>query len=461
MITCPRCGTRNPSFATMCERCGADLSSTRRTPSYGRASLYGREPQGETSIDETPIGVPYTQASQDGGFRSESAGWPARPGAASSPTPAAGTGGSPGGRSLDLRGLGIVVTVVLIIGALLLGGIGVYVVLLRRNDPSRMLDAYLTALRDGEYSKAAGYEGAPLQDSQKILLTDAVAAESSYRIDSYKVTDEANLGDKLTFTVDYSIDSRNREATVVFERTGRNWGLPKWSMTRSLLSAVEVSVPQGDVSVEINGVSVSSANTYGSKKSTEPVTGDAVRRFAVYPGRYTVSASSGSKYFDVEADSDRNAADVLDVADAPLSADSVGFSLVPNDAFLSTLDTQVAAAFRSCLQTASSGTKPDSSCGIYIGTDQIGSPSYSNVTFAADGEPDITQDAIRQGIDWSYQETGPMTGSFQVSLGYTVTSLSAAPGGAVGASDTKHATATVRATYAIDADTVAVTLVGN
>lgn len=159
--------------------------------------------------------------------------------------------------------------------------------------PEKRVEAYLSALQDGNAAKAVEISAPNAPTAQQVLLTDAIAGSAENRISSFEIVGSEESGDDdvlVTATVVQDGVSTSRNFFV--ERSGRTaLVFPEWRMGETEYAYLALEIPEGANTLLVNGqeVAVESLAVDG---------GYAVA--AVLPGEYTVSLPEVSEFISSE-----------------------------------------------------------------------------------------------------------------------------------------------------------------
>jgi hypothetical protein len=183
---------------------------------------------------------------------------------------------------------------------LIAGGVVGSVLGTRANAPERQVEAYLSALVDGEAEDALELSGAETGDAG-VLLTDEVYGEVEDRISGYTIGESTVSGDRAEVSASITQGDEEYDATFTLEKAGKAFVVfDTWRLQAPELGVVSytVSAPEG-TAVAVSGVDTT---------DLAPGDGGAVELPAL-PGTYTVALAGESDVFAAE----------------PLTASVVGF----------------------------------------------------------------------------------------------------------------------------------------
>src|SRR5699024_6220853 len=153
--------------------------------------------------------------------------------------------------------------------------------------PEKKVEAYLSALQEGDASTALEISAPNVPTAQQALLTDAIAGAAEERISGYEKGDDGAIvtakltQDGVTSTRTFSVERSGRTAVV----------FPQWTMQETEYAHLEILIPEGATSVLVNEQEV-------PVESLAPEDGYATA--AVLPGAYTVSVPAASEMITAE-----------------------------------------------------------------------------------------------------------------------------------------------------------------
>lgn len=285
----------------------------------------------------------------------------------------------------------------------------------RADDPTPMVERYIQALQDGDYSKAASMERGDLTDAQKTLLS-APAQDSAYAMSQITMASAGADGDTRSYDVSYSFAGKTQKSTIVVTKDANG----AWRFTSSLMSALYVTVPSGLADgVTVNGLDLAAGNATGSADASSSLCRSScdVFRFAVYPGRYAVSVDSDTAFFTlgVAADSD----DDITIASSATNEynNAAIYDAQPTADLKSKITSQLATAYRSCISSANAGEEPEGACGVYW-SDLHSDAQYSNWRYTQTSAPSL--DGDYDGITLTDPQDGAdISGTFSANAAYT------------------------------------------
>lgn len=153
--------------------------------------------------------------------------------------------------------------------------------------PSGIVTSYLDALERGDIGEALAIIGA---EEPPAILPDTDRSVSAHTVGSALALDD----DTVIVSVEYLLDGIPSESLFTVKRTPRTFGLfDRWEFSTLPTAPVRITVEGGD-QVTINGVTLDESDTSTGLD-------------LLYPGRYTISWSSGwleTQTTDLAIDSD-------------------------------------------------------------------------------------------------------------------------------------------------------------
>lgn len=158
--------------------------------------------------------------------------------------------------------------------------------------PEKSVEAYLTALQDGDVATAMELAPPNVPTAQRALLTDAVAGSAENRISGYRIVGSTERGDdSVEVSAEVTQDGVATTHSYLVERDGRT-GLvfPQWRMGEVQYPSIELRLPQGVTTLVINGQEFT-AEDLGFQ--------DGIAHATVLPGTYTVALASSSEFLTV------------------------------------------------------------------------------------------------------------------------------------------------------------------
>lgn len=158
--------------------------------------------------------------------------------------------------------------------------------------PEKSVEAYLTALQDGDVATAMELAPPNVPTAQRALLTDAVAGSAENRISGYRIVDSTERGDdSVEVSAEVTQDGVATTHSYLVERDGRTAVLfPQWRMGEVQYPSIELRLPQGVTTLLINGQEFA-AEDLGFQ--------DGIAHATVLPGTYTVALASSSEFLTV------------------------------------------------------------------------------------------------------------------------------------------------------------------
>lgn len=158
--------------------------------------------------------------------------------------------------------------------------------------PEKKVEAYLSALQEGDASTALEISAPNVPTAQQALLTDAIAGAAEERISGYEIVDTEKGDDGAIVTAKLTQDGVTSTRTFSVERSGRTAVVfPQWTMQETEYAHLEILIPEGATSVLVNEQEV-------PVESLAPEDGYATA--AVLPGAYTVSVPAASEMITAE-----------------------------------------------------------------------------------------------------------------------------------------------------------------
>ncbi|WP_299304382.1 hypothetical protein [uncultured Brachybacterium sp.] len=159
--------------------------------------------------------------------------------------------------------------------------------------PEKRVEAYLSALQEGDAAQAVEISAPNAPTAQQVLLTNAIAGSAENRISSYEILDSEKSGDDdVVVTATVFQDGVSTTRTFLVERNGRTaLVFPEWRMGETEYAYLVLEVPEGASTLLVNGqeVAVESLAVEGGYAAS-----------AVLPGQYTVSLPEVSEFIDSE-----------------------------------------------------------------------------------------------------------------------------------------------------------------
>ncbi|GAA4521280.1 hypothetical protein GCM10023160_07920 [Brachybacterium paraconglomeratum] len=232
---------------------------------------------------QSTTGSPYATVALGGGTAAAAAAAPGQEQAPATPL-------SPKARKL-LVGGGIAVggAFVLLVGI----AIAFNIISSTVFSPEKRVEAYLSALQEGDAAQAVEISAPNAPTAQQVLLTNAIAGSAENRISSYEILDSEESGDdEVLVTATVVQDGVSTTRNFFVERSGRTaLVFPEWRMGETEYAYLALEIPEGASTLLVNGqeVAVESLAVDG---------GYAVA--AVLPGQYTVSLPEVSEFISSE-----------------------------------------------------------------------------------------------------------------------------------------------------------------
>lgn len=160
--------------------------------------------------------------------------------------------------------------------------------------PDKKVEAYLSALQDGEASTAVELSAPNAPTAQQALLTDAIAGAAEDRISGFEIVDSEEVGeDRREITAEITQDGVTTTRSFLVERSGRTaLVFPEWQLQETSYAFLAIEIPDGATSLLVNDQEV-------PVDALDPQDGMATA--AVLPGDYTVSLPEVSEMIAPEA----------------------------------------------------------------------------------------------------------------------------------------------------------------
>lgn len=264
--------------------------------------------------------------------------------------------------------------------------------------PEKSVEAYLTALQDGDVATAMELAPPNVPTAQRALLTDAVAGSAENRISGYRIVGSTDRGDdSVEVSAEVTQDGVATTHSYLVERDGRTGVVfPQWRMGELQYASIELRLPQGVTALVINGQDFA-AEDLGFE--------DGIAHATVLPGTYTVALASDSEFLTVVDSSVHVSADQAQWYELFASP-----SFEISEAGRSEVQAQVNALLDECATSA----EPDpENC-------PFGTWSYDVVdgsgSWTLDAYPTVTVEEGREGWVFSThatQDAGSATYSYQ------------------------------------------------
>lgn len=189
------------------------------------------------------------------------------------------------GQPLDPKTKKAIVIGGIVVGALIVLGIVYGVLNSTVFSAKSVAQSYMTAIADGDYSKANGIADPQVDKNQLKLLSDNVAKTDNATISNPHVADVRTSGGVATVNVTYTLNGKTVNDSITINKDGSKLLIfPNWKISSPLLKTISVSVPSTVDSLNVNGVKVGS-------KSAEKLDGD-TWTLRVYPGTYKITAGA-------------------------------------------------------------------------------------------------------------------------------------------------------------------------
>ncbi|GGC80306.1 hypothetical protein GCM10011512_03780 [Tersicoccus solisilvae] len=142
------------------------------------------------------------------------------------------------------------------VGVLVVAVVVVTTVNARGYGPEHAVRAYLSALRDGDGSRALGLLGASVPDGNPALLTGDPLKRSVERLDDVDLSVGARTGDDATVTARYTLDGQAGTTVFPVHRAGSSWlFFDRWELAGAALPRTTVTFP-GQDRARVNGTTV-------------------------------------------------------------------------------------------------------------------------------------------------------------------------------------------------------------
>lgn len=292
-----------------------------------------------------------------------------------------------------LLGLGAAGTALLLVIA---AGIGYAVLSSKVFGPQAQVDEYLSALESGNFGQAAELAPPNVPTAQRALLTDAVGAKVTHRVQSHSIDDVDVSGKTAEVTVTLTQDGVRSNRTYSLVRKGSSYGIfPDWQMDDPGYDTMQVYVPTGIGEITVNGVAVK----LDGAVETDEAEGYSNASLAVLPGGYSIGATSTSGDFEIQpADEITVSADQAKNQDGLIAA----LSSTITDAGRKKVQDAVKAKLDECAQQTSSSP---SGCPFSAYTSESG-------TWKIDTYPEIQVDDSEGGIMFSASTAGHVAFSY-------------------------------------------------
>lgn len=189
------------------------------------------------------------------------------------------------GQPLDPKTKKAIVIGGIVVGALIVLGIVYGVLNSTVFSAKSVAQSYMTAIADGDYSKANGIADPQVDKNQLKLLSDNVAKTDNATISNPHVADVKTTAGVATVNVTYTLNGKTVNDSITINKDGSKLLIfPNWKISSPLLKTISVSVPSTVDSLNVNGVKVGS-------KSAEKLDGD-TWTLRVYPGTYKITAGA-------------------------------------------------------------------------------------------------------------------------------------------------------------------------
>ncbi|PWH06154.1 hypothetical protein DEO23_10130 [Brachybacterium endophyticum] len=263
-------------------------------PALPRRSLswFRRPLAAPAATAATPAG---TSASAPGAAPAGAMAAGAASAGAAATAPVGGFGPSSGAqrRPLSRRARRTVIGVVAGVGGLcvvIAGAVIAYAVVSRTvYAPDKSVDAYLSALEDGDASGAVELAPPNVPTAQQKLLTDDIAGAADTRISGHEITGSDRQEDgSVLVTADITQDGVTSEQTYTVEKHGRTGVVfPAWRLGAVEYPSVALSVPEGAGTVLVNDTELDVSDLDVS---------EGFAMLSVLPGTYEFSLPSTSEF---------------------------------------------------------------------------------------------------------------------------------------------------------------------
>ena len=253
------------------------------------------------------------------------------------PTP--GTGIPPRKTHLARELTAVVITIVVLLAALGVGGFFVYRALY---SPSAFVQHYLSLLSTGHAADALKVPGVaidrselqkaglPKNSSEALLRQSALSTLTDVHIDS-----ETADGDTVAVTASYKAGGYAGTTTFSVGRDGSVGFVPTWRFARSPLAVIDLSV-HGSMSYQVNDFRLDKRQVALAGSSVDPSA--AVPMLVFSPGLYSVRVDTTISY----------SSGVLVLSDAPMKNVPVEVQTKPTDKFVAVVQDRVDDFLEQC-----------------------------------------------------------------------------------------------------------------
>lgn len=187
------------------------------------------------------------------------------------------------GQPLDPKTKKAIVIGGIVVGALIVLGIVYGVLNSTVFSAKSVAQNYMSAIADGDYSKANGIADPQVDKNQVKLLSNNVAKTDNATISNPHVADVKTTAGVATVNVSYTLNGKTVNDSLTINKDGSKLLIfPNWKISSPLLKTINVVAPSTVDSLSVNGVKV-------SPKNAEKLDGN-TWTLRVYPGTYKISA---------------------------------------------------------------------------------------------------------------------------------------------------------------------------
>ncbi|MGO1284178.1 MAG: hypothetical protein ACTHUU_03595 [Brachybacterium sp.] len=266
--------------------------------------------------------------------------------------------------------------------------------------PEKRVEAYLSALQDGNASTAVEISAPNVQTAEQALLTDAIASSAEERISGFEIVGSEEYGDDaMEVTAKITQDGVTTTRSFHVERAGRTaLVFPEWQMGETEYAYMSLQIPDGATSLLVNGQEVAVDSL---------AVEDGYAMAVVLPGQYTVGLPAGSDFLDIEESTVFVTADPNEWYELHAAP-----TYTLNDAGIADVQSQIDALIDEC--ATSDAAEPGEGCpfSAYAGSRMVeGSGSWT-----IDAYPVVELEEDHWGDGWSlssYDSPGQATFSYK------------------------------------------------
>ncbi len=218
--------------------------------------------------------------------------------------------------------------------------------------PEDVVDEYVTAIKNGNFDKAASLTKTNSDDAWKesaAMRTSEIGKNLSTGISNVEVS----MGSNNTAYVTYKVGSSSSGTEVTVEQTGTTLGIfPKYKISSGLERTAYVYIPKGYTKVKLNGKEIATSKLGRASSSHTTTTTLSSGGYAtsttipyemyLYPGEYKFSVTTSNTQYLTVTPASINTAGTNTTTSATIQ-------VAPNDTFTSALQAKIKETVDACI----------------------------------------------------------------------------------------------------------------